>query len=84
MKTLTTLERELSQIRKERKQGKYEDGFFGFKACKKSIKWNEEHLHQSLAQQYSQLISRGIYELGFNTFMIVACEELMEESYYEI
>lgn len=78
-KTLTQLEKELAQIRKDRKKGKYEDGTFGFRACKSSIRWNEKFLHRTLEEQYAEFIKRGLYEFGFNTFMIVACEECMEE-----
>ena len=78
-RTITELEKELSQIRKERAKGKYDDGIFGFKACKDSIRWDEKFLHKSLEEQYADYIKRGLYEVGFNIFMIVACEECMEE-----
>lgn len=77
--TITTLEKELKEIRKARIKGKYETGTFGFKACKESIKWDVKFLHKTLETIYVELINRAFTEIGFNTFMIVACEELMNE-----
>lgn len=77
----TQLEESLESIRIERTKGKYEDGMFGFKECKESIKWNQKYLHKSLQHQYAEFVSRALTEIGFNIFMIVACEELMDEEF---
>ena len=45
MKTIENLNKELQQIRRARKAGKYESGMFGFKACKESIKWERNNLN---------------------------------------
>lgn len=79
MKTITTLEKELKEIRKGRKTGKYENGLFGIKACKESIKWDIENQNKTIQQIYAELISRALTEIGFNTNMIIACEEMMEK-----
>ena len=80
MKTITELEKELAHIRKGREKGKWELGDFGFKACKESIKFHcYINNNQPLQEQYAELIKRGLLEIGFNTNMIVACEELMRE-----
>lgn len=78
-RTITELENELEEIRKARKKGKYETGMFGFAECKKSIKWKADYFKKDFHQIYTELITRGLTEPGFNTFMIVACEELMAE-----
>ena len=79
-KTITELEKELQQIRKGREKGKFEDGDFGFRECKESIKFHcYIHDNQPYEDYYVELITRGLTEFGFNTFMIVACEELMRE-----
>ena len=78
-RTITELENELKEIRKGRAKGKYETGMFGFAECKKSIKWDKDYFHKDFHQLYTELITRGLTEAGFNTFMIVACEELMAE-----
>ena len=77
-RTITELEKELQEIRTRAAKGQYEEGTFGLKECKKAIKWNQEHLHESLYDQYLRLIQRGLTEVCFNTIMIVACEQLME------
>ena len=79
-KTITTLEKELAHIRKGRAKGMYENGTFGVKACKESIRFHcYINNNQPLKEYYVELIVRGLTELGFNTNMIVACEELMNE-----
>lgn len=78
-RTLETLNRELDELRVRSRKGQIQEGMFGIKACKESIRWNEKYLHQSFPSQYIELIQRGLYEVGFNLNMIVACEELMNE-----
>ena len=79
MKTITTLEKTLKEIRKGRKTGKYESGIFGINACKGSIEWNKKNLNKSYEEQYVEYIQRALTEIGFNEIMIVACEELMNK-----
>ena len=79
MKTMTLLEKELKSIRADRMKGKYESGLFGFKACKESIKWDMEYHNLTIQQVYGECVKRALTEIGFNTFMIVACEEMMNE-----
>lgn len=79
-RTITQLENELKEIRKQRAKGKFENGDFGFRECKESIKFHcYINNNQSYEDYYPELIVRGLTENGFNTFMIVACEELMSE-----
>ena len=78
-RTLTLLERKLKKIRNARKTGKYENGLFGFKACKESIKFKLKTTGKNLNEIYGELVNRGLTEIGFNIFMIVACEEMMEK-----
>lgn len=80
MKTITTLEKELKEIRKSASKGNLQNGLFGIKSCKESIKWHCEFEKKSLQELYGELVMRALTELGFNTTMIVACEEMMEES----
>lgn len=80
MKSIETLAKELKEIRKGRKNGKYETGLFGIRACKESIKWKKASMGHSYQEQYAEYTKRALIEIGFNTNMIIACEELMEES----
>lgn len=79
MKTITTLENELKEIRKGVSKGKYQNGLFGIKACKMSIQWDMEYYKKPIQTIYAELVARALNELGFNTNMIVACELIMNE-----
>ena len=80
MKTITALENELKNLRKERAKGKYENGMFGITACKESIIWKINYTHKDIQDIYAELVQRALStEWGFNELMIIACEELMTE-----
>lgn len=80
-KTLTQLEAELVKERKNASK----NGMFGLDECKKSIKfWLEmskkyDKKPLTLEKYYTELIYRGLTEVGFNITMIVACEQMIEE-----
>lgn len=80
--TITQLEKQLAKIRRERTKGKFEDGAFGFKECKESIKFSL-YIHRlegmTIQKLYAELVQRALTDYRFNIRMIVACEELMEE-----
>ena len=78
MKTITELENELKAIRKGVAKGKYQEGMFGIKECKKAIKWDVDYFKKPLEKTYAELVARGLNEVGFNTNMIVACELMMK------
>lgn len=75
MKTLEQI------IAKEREQ-RHEDGMFGIKACKESIKWELE-----MSEKYNQgktlftilekYVKRANEDVFFNKAMVLACWELI-------
>ena len=79
MKTLTQLENELSEIRKGVAKGQYQKGMFGLEECKKSIQWEMDFFKKDLCFLYTNYVTRGLNETGFNLIKIVACEEMMKE-----
>ena len=80
MKMLNELNKILDNERKMVAEGKLQDGIFGIKECKKSIQWKLENTNKNLEEIYGYLIIRGLTENGFNTLMIIACEQMIEES----
>lgn len=74
-RTLTQLEAVLVKERKEAQRS----GAYGLDECKKEIKWQLEYSKTTLEDLYVQYIKRGLTETLFNTYMIIACEQLMEE-----
>ena len=77
MKTIETLNKELDEIRVKSRNGKLQEGTFGIKACKESIKWVEIYCKESLGKQYVELVRKALIDPFFNLNMIVACEELL-------
>lgn len=75
---IRTLDNLVKILQDERKSA-YRGGMYGIDACKESIKFQMKLFHKNLDQMYIELIGRGLTERLFNTYMIVACEELMEE-----
>ena len=71
--------KQLEEILVKERKNAHEDGMFGIAECKKSIKWQMETFKQTLEEVYVELVRRALTEWGFNTYMIVACERLMEE-----
>lgn len=55
-------------------------GMYGLDACKNSIRFHVEVLHESLEEIYLNLIKQAMTDVCFNTYMIVACEQMMEEA----
>jgi hypothetical protein len=78
-RTITELEKTLADLRKGREKGKYEEGMFGIKECRKSIEWDKDFYKKSLHEIYCELISRCLKDRLANELMIIACEEMMKE-----
>lgn len=55
-------------------------GAFGLESCKESIRWQMENFNKTLEQVYFELIERGLTDIFFNTYMIVACEQMLKEN----
>ena len=79
--TLNKLNEVVEKDREMVKQGKLQDGAFGIKECRKSIEWKLKMAQgkKTLQDIYGELVVRGLNEWGFNTLMIVACEQMIEE-----
>lgn len=78
--TITQLENELNYVRKGRKSGKYEQGVFGVRECRKSIEWEMKATKKDISHVYAGLVAHALVSPFFNEIMIVACEEMMEEN----
>ena len=78
-KTVTQLNETLEKERKLVKQGKLDEGMFGIKECRKSIESHMEIFHKTLHELYCEFVVRGLTEPLFNTLMIIACEQMLEE-----
>lgn len=81
MKTVKQLNDILEKERKMIAKGQLRSGAFGIEECKKSIKFKLEMAKgtKTLNDIYYELVIRGLKEFGFNTTMIIACEEMMTE-----
>lgn len=82
MKLVYTVER-LSQIldedRKAVAKGEHIEGLFDVKGCRHSIEWSLQY--KSLEEIYLNLVNKALTEQGFNTLMIIACEQMLNERY---
>lgn len=68
----------LAQIIELEKGRRTEDGAFGIKACKESIKWYAEH-GESLFTQLEGFVKRANEDMFFNKAMVLACWEMINE-----
>ena len=76
VRTITKLEETLKRDRLNAlKKGKY-----GLNACKDSIKWELKSSNKTLDEIYVELVAQALTDAFFNTNMIVACEQMMEEA----
>lgn len=72
----------LEQIIIKEKETRHEEGLFGIKACKESIKWElkmSEKYNQgktlfTILEQYVKRVNEDIF---FNNAMVLACWELI-------
>ena len=69
--------RTLEEIIKEERERRFEEGDFGMKACKESIRFSEGILHQSLFSQLEEYLKRANEDIFFNKRMVLACWELI-------
>ena len=72
MKTLT-----LEEIIKNERAHRVEDGMFGIAACKRSIEFYRDTLHESLFTQLEGYLKRANEDAFFNKAMILACWEMI-------
>lgn len=79
MKLVRTIAKLEEQLKKDRlnasKEGKY-----GLSACKDSIRWEIKNQNKTIDEIYVELVNRALTDAFFNTNMIVACEQMIEES----
>lgn len=69
----------LAQIIEQEQRQRIEGGAFGIKACKESIKFAKEVLHESYYAQLENFVERANNDHFFNRQMILACWELINE-----
>lgn len=74
MKKLT-----LAQIIESEKENRYEGGSFGIDACKDSIRFSIEHLHENLYSLLEEYVERANSDPFFNKAMVLACWEMINE-----
>lgn len=74
MKKLT-----LEKIIAKEKARRTEEGMFGISECKKSILFTQKWLKESLYQQLEEYVKRANEDIFFNTAMVLACWELINE-----
>lgn len=67
----------LEQILAEEKQLRHDNGEYGIKACKESIKWRQKVDHESLYQLLEDYVRRANEDVFFNKSMVLACWELI-------
>lgn len=67
----------LEEIINDERKLRHENGDYGINACKKSIKWDVEHLHKNLYQLLGEFVERANHDIFFNRAMILACWELI-------
>lgn len=69
----------LEQIINKEKRNRVEDGQFGVKACKESIKFNVEFFNENLYNLLEEYVQRANNDPFFNKAMVLACWELINE-----
>ena len=70
----------LEQILNQEKKNRHENGQFGVKACKEFIEDIEVKLcHKSLYQVLEEYVKRANEDIFFNTRMVLACWELINQ-----
>lgn len=67
----------LEQILEKEKANRHEEGDFGIKACKESIKWSVHFSGKSLYELLEGYVKRANEERFFNDAMVLACWELI-------
>lgn len=71
--------RTLEQIITEEKAHRHEDGMFGIAACKETIIFYRDELHESLFTQLEKYLKRANEDPFFNKAMVLAVWELINE-----
>ena len=69
----------LEQILEKEKARRVEDGIFGIKACKESIVFAKTYFGESYYQQLEEFVERANKDICFNSAMVLACWELINE-----
>lgn len=68
----------LEQIIEKEKQIRQEDGDYGIKACKESIRLTLQYKkHETLYTTLERFVKRANEDIFFNTAMVLACWELI-------
>lgn len=70
----------LEQILEYERARRTEEGMFGITACKESIEFSKRFFKQSYFQQLEEFVERAQNDVFFNTAMILACWELINEN----
>ena len=69
----------LEKILEKEKARRQEEGIFGIKACKESIKFQLEFFKESLYKQLEEYVERANKDSLFNQAMVLACWEMINE-----
>ena len=81
MKLVRTITKLNEQLKKDRLNAlKSQNGVYGLSACKDSIRWEMTSKNKTIDEIYVELVNQALTDAFFNTNMIVACEQMMEES----
>lgn len=73
------MKKTLAEIIESEKKIRHENGTFGIKACKESIQFKADYFHKDLYTILKELVERANNENGFNTAMVLACWEMINE-----
>ena len=73
------MKKTLEQIIEEEKKHRHEEGQFGIKACKESIKFSIDVMGQNLYGLLGEFVERANSDIFFNKAMVLACWEMINE-----
>jgi hypothetical protein len=79
MKLVRTIAKLEEQLKKDRLNA-LKKGIYGLSACKDSIRWEMKSQNKTIDEIYVELVNQALTDAFFNTNMIVACEQMMEEA----
>ena len=73
------MKKTLEQIIEKEKKYRVEGGDFGINACKKSINFSKNAFGKSYYEQLEEFVKRANEDVFFNSAMVLACWELINE-----
>lgn len=69
----------LKEIIENEKKNRMENGSFGIKECKESIRFEMKYTHKSLFELLEKYVKRANEDMFFNKQMVLACWEMINE-----